>query len=290
MHASLSSLSPYLKLSRLHQRTGIYLVVFPALWGLTVAYQGMPPVQDILVFTLGAVLVRGAGCTINDLLDRDFDQNVQRTKMRPLASGELTLRQGIIWLGIQLLGAAFLLLFLNNLVFKMAFAALGLLSFYPLLKRVTYWPQLFLGFAMNFSMLMAYASVKETFSCDIIFLYLGSVCWTLGYDTIYAYQDKKDDEIIGVKSSARILGTHIKLFLVLIYSCFIACLGYFLIQAKPTTSGAYTYSLGGVLAILLYGQIYWCHFEKPAQWGQVFRFNTWVGLLVWLIIMIHYTF
>jgi 4-hydroxybenzoate polyprenyl transferase, proteobacterial len=287
MQTSLSTLYPYLRLSRLHQRTGIYLVFFPALWGLTVAYQGFPPLRAIIIFMVGAVLVRGAGCTVNDLLDRNFDPHVQRTKGRPLASGALTVKQGVLWLGLQLLGAASLLLLLNDLVFKLSLMAVGLLSVYPLLKRVTYWPQLFLGFAMNFSMLMAYASVHQTVSLEIILLYLGSICWTLGYDTIYAYQDKKDDELIGVKSSVRILGGALKPFLVLIYSCCIVLIGSAFLQIKPTNASGMVY--GFILSLALYGQIYWCDFNNTARWGQAFRFNTWVGLLVWLALILLYT-
>jgi len=279
-------LQAYIELSRFDKPVGAWLVLFPALWGLTLAHQGMPPLLDILLFTVGAFLVRGAGCTANDLLDRNLDPFVERTKNRPLARGALTVGEGIAYLVGQLMAASILLFFMPLEVFYLALGAVALMLLYPLLKRVTYWPQLFLGLCMNYSMLMAYAYVTKSlaFSFDVALLYGGSIFWTLAYDTIYAHQDRKDDVKVGIKSSALSAFGGSKLFLGFCYGVFMVALTLSSVQKKdPSFLG-----LGLLLvpAGLLFYQLILMDFQSPKKCLQAFKLNQLVGLVVLIILLI----
>ncbi|NCP62782.1 MAG: 4-hydroxybenzoate polyprenyltransferase [Alphaproteobacteria bacterium] len=283
-------LQAYIELSRFDKPVGAWLVLFPALWGLTLAHQGMPPLPDILLFTVGAFLIRGAGCTINDLLDRNLDPYVERTKNRPLARGALTIGEGIAYFIGQLTAASILLFFMPVEVFYLALGAVALMFFYPLLKRVTYWPQLFLGLCMNYSMLMAYAYVTKglDFSSDVLVLYVGSVFWTLAYDTIYAHQDRKDDIKVGIKSSALSIFGESKFFLALCYSLFLAALAFSIVQRKDL-SLLHLGFLTGLLtfpAILLFYQLVLTDFHTPKKCLQAFKLNQGVGLVVLVVLLI----
>ncbi|HBN22049.1 MAG TPA: 4-hydroxybenzoate octaprenyltransferase [Holosporales bacterium] len=283
-------LQGYIELSRFDKPVGAWLVLFPALWGLTLAHQGMPTLLDIFLFTVGAFLVRGAGCTINDLLDRNLDPYVERTKNRPLARGALTTGEGVAYLMGQLMAASILLLFMPIEVFYLALGAVALMLLYPLLKRVTYWPQLFLGLCMNYSMLMAYVYVTKTFtfSVDVLVLYVGSVFWTLAYDTIYAHQDRKDDMKVGIKSSALSTLGGTKLFLGLCYSLFLVALSFSIVQ-KQNLSLLHLGLLMGLLmfpAILLFYQLILMDFHDPKKCLQAFKLNQGVGLVVLVVLLI----
>lgn len=280
----------YIELSRFDKPVGAWLVLFPALWGLTLAHQGMPPLLDIFLFTIGAFLVRGAGCTANDLLDRNFDPYVERTKNRPLARGALTTGEGIAYLMGQLMAASLLLLFMPIEVFYLALGAVAMMLLYPLLKRVTYWPQVFLGLCMNYSMLMAYVYVTKslTFSVDVLVLYAGSVFWTLAYDTIYAHQDRKDDIKVGIKSSALSSFGGTKFFLGICYFLFLAAIAFNIVQKKDL-SLLHLGLLMGFLAfpaILLFYQLILMDFQSPKKCLQAFKLNQGVGLVVLVVLLI----
>lgn len=279
-------LQAYMELSRFDKPVGAWLVLFPALWGLTLAHQGLPPLLEIVLFTIGAFLVRGAGCTINDLLDRNLDPYVERTKNRPLARGALTTGEGIAYLVGQLMAASILLFFMPVEVFYLALGALALMLLYPLLKRVTYWPQLFLGLCMNYSMLMAYAYVTKSllFSFDVLVLYGGAIFWTLAYDTIYAHQDRKDDMKIGIKSSALSSFGGTKLFLGLCYALFLISLALSSVQKKDPS--LLNLSLLLFPAFLLFYQIVLADFQSPKKCLRAFKLNQGVGLVVLLVLLI----
>lgn len=200
---------PYLRLSRADRPIGTWLLLIPCWWGLVLAMlsDGNPRWEDLWIASgcaIGAFLMRGAGCTWNDITDRKFDGQVERTRSRPIPSGQVSVRQAVIWMGLQCLLALAILL-----SFNIAAIALGVLSLlpvavYPFAKRFTWWPQVFLGLAFNWGALLAWAAHTGSLGWPAVLLYLSGIAWTLFYDTIYAHQDKEDDALIGVKSTARL--------------------------------------------------------------------------------------
>ncbi len=199
---------PYLKLARLDRPIGTWLLLWPCLWSIALATQPgqWPDPRLLALFAVGAVVMRGAGCTFNDIVDRDFDGRVERTARRPIPSGQVTVRQAVAWMvALSLIGLA-VLLALPPFAIGLGIASLGLVAVYPFMKRITYWPQIFLGLAFNWGALLGWAAVRDGLDWAPVVLYLGGIAWTLGYDTIYAHQDKEDDALIGVKSTALRLG------------------------------------------------------------------------------------
>ncbi|MCG8493452.1 MAG: 4-hydroxybenzoate octaprenyltransferase, partial [Sneathiellales bacterium] len=202
------ALQPYLKLSRFDRLIGSWLLLFPCWWSVTLATQPghFPDPFLLLLFAIGAFVMRGAGCTINDIVDRNFDGMVERSKKRPIPSGQVTVLQAFLWLGIQCLIGLLVLLQFNLNAILVGLASLILVVIYPFAKRFTYWPQFFLGIAFNYGALLGWVAVTGTLSWEAVILYIAGITWTLGYDTIYAHQDKDDDILIGVKSTALKLG------------------------------------------------------------------------------------
>ncbi|CAH9090373.1 unnamed protein product [Cuscuta europaea] len=204
---------PYAHLARLHNPIGTWLLVWPCMWSITLAASpgSMPDMKMIVLFGCGALLLRGAGCTVNDLLDRDIDVKVQRTMLRPIASGIVTPFQGLCFLGFQLLLGLGILLQLNTFSRLLGASSLLLVFSYPLMKRLTFWPQAFLGLTFNWGALLGWAAIKDSLDPAVVLpLYLSGVFWTLVYDTIYAHQDKEDDVRVGVKSTALRFGDSTK--------------------------------------------------------------------------------
>ena len=203
---------PYLRLSRADRPIGTWLLLIPCLWGLGLAIAADPAgfrlwdLWIVLGCGLGAFLMRGAGCTWNDLTDRHIDARVARTKSRPLPSGQVTPRQALIWMVAQALAAAAILFTYNGVAVLLGIASLALVAVYPFAKRFTWWPQVFLGLAFNWGALFAWAAHTGRIGFPVVLIYLAGIAWTLFYDTIYAYQDVDDDALIGVKSTARLFG------------------------------------------------------------------------------------
>jgi len=209
---------PYARLARIDRPIGTWLLLFPGWWGIALAAPmglepGWPDPVLLLLFAVGAVAMRGAGCTLNDIADRDYDARVARTRLRPLPSGRITVARAGAFLLVQLTIGAAVLFSLNRLSILLGLAVLGLIGTYPFMKRITYWPQLFLGLNFNWGALLGWTAVMGSLGWPAVLLYLGGVFWTLGYDTIYAHQDKEDDIRIGVKSSALALGSRTRPFL-----------------------------------------------------------------------------
>jgi 4-hydroxybenzoate polyprenyltransferase len=200
---------PYIRLARLDRPIGSWLLLFPCWWSLALASPD-PLTWGFLglfaLFGIGAVVMRGAGCTYNDICDRHLDAQVARTRDRPLPSGQVTVAQAAAFMALQLIAGAAILLSLNRTAVWVGVASLALVFTYPLMKRVTFWPQFFLGLAFNWGALLAWAAVRGELALPAYVLYVGGILWTLGYDTIYAHQDRRDDPKAGVKSSARRLG------------------------------------------------------------------------------------
>ena len=201
-------IGPYARLARLDRPIGTWLLLFPGCWGIALASSRWPDPVLLMVFAFGAVAMRGAGCTLNDIADRHYDAQVARTRLRPLPSGAVSVWHAILFLVGQLTAGAAVLFSLNRTSVVLGFTVLGLISTYPFMKRVTYWPQVFLGLNFNWGALLGWTAVTGALAWPPVLLYLGGVFWTVGYDTIYAHQDKEDDLRIGVKSSAIALGSH----------------------------------------------------------------------------------
>lgn len=205
---------PYLRLSRADRPIGTWLLLIPCFWGLALAAATdgfrLWDAWIAIGCALGAFLMRGAGCTWNDITDRDFDAQVARTKSRPIPSGQVSVKQALVWMVAQAaLGAAILFTY-NSATIALGVASLALVAIYPFAKRFTWWPQVFLGLAFNWGALVAWTAHTGTLSAPAVILWLSGIAWTLFYDTIYAHQDKDDDALIGVKSTARLFGTHTK--------------------------------------------------------------------------------
>ncbi|ANK80978.1 MAG: 4-hydroxybenzoate polyprenyltransferase [Rhizobiales bacterium NRL2] len=210
---------PYLKLARFDRPVGTWLLLWPCWWSIWLAR----PVLDLetlrlfVLFGVGAVVMRGAGCTINDIADRNFDGRVERTRHRPIPSGQISVTGAAIWMGALCLVGLAILLQLSPLAIWLGVGSLGLVAIYPFMKRVTYWPQIWLGLTFNWGALMGWAAASGELGLAPVFLYVGGIFWTLGYDTIYAHQDKEDDALIGVKSSALKLGSRTRPALAVFY-------------------------------------------------------------------------
>lgn len=203
---------PFLRLSRADRPIGTWLLLIPCFWGLALAAAADPEgyrLWDIWIAvgcTIGAFLMRGAGCTWNDITDRNFDAAVARTKSRPIPSGQVKVKQAVVWMGLQALIAALILFSYNAATISLGIASLALVVVYPFAKRFTWWPQVFLGLAFNWGALVAWTAHSGSLGVGALFLWLSGIAWTLFYDTIYAHQDKEDDALIGVKSTARLFG------------------------------------------------------------------------------------
>jgi 4-hydroxybenzoate polyprenyltransferase len=216
------SLRPYARLARLERPIGWWLLLWPCWWSSALAADvagwRYPNFWHLILFLIGAVAMRGAGCTYNDIVDRDLDASVARTRSRPIPSGAVTVAQAVAFLVLQALIGLVALLQFNRFTVLLGFASLLVVAVYPFMKRVTDWPQAILGFAFSWGALMGWAAVFGSLDAAPVLLYFGGVLWTIGYDTIYAHQDKEDDALIGVRSTARLFGARTRPLLVLFYA------------------------------------------------------------------------
>jgi 4-hydroxybenzoate polyprenyltransferase len=271
------TIAPYIALMRLDKPIGIWLLFFPAAWAVALAASDAEVGSLMLVMLAGATLTRAAGCILNDLTDRKLDAQVERTKSRPLASGAIKPWQAVMLLLILLLAALVLTLSLPPQVFWLALVALPMIAAYPWMKRLTWWPQAFLGLTFNLGTLFGWLAAGEPISLLALMLYAASICWTLGYDTIYAVQDMADDAAIGIRSSARALGMgRIRSFVAGCYCAMFALLG----------------SIGLIMEVGIGYWLGWALATMHARWqisalppsaeraGALFRSNQWVGLIV----------
>ena len=224
----MKQLNLFIQITRLNRPIGYLLLFWPCLWGLTLVYDSSISINIyifyIILFFLGSVFMRSAGCIVNDISDKNFDKKVERTKNRPIASGEMSIKIAFFYV-IVLCGLALMVLInFNNITILLALASMPLAFTYPLMKRFTYWPQLFLGITFNYGLILGWTSINGAINLPAISLYFAAIFWTLGYDTIYGYQDINDDEIIGVKSTSIKFKKNPKQFLLLCYSIFFTIL------------------------------------------------------------------
>mgnify|MGYP001157173075 FL=1 len=224
----MNQLNLFIELTRLKKPIGFMLLFWPCIWGLTIVYNFNSNLFNYFffasLFLTGSILMRSAGCIINDIVDRNFDKKVERTKNRPIASGKVSVKLGLFYACVLCFLAFLVLINFNYYTVGMALISMPLAFSYPLMKRITYWPQLFLGITFNYGLVLAWISIANEISIIPIIFYLGAIFWTLGYDTIYGFQDIKDDEIIGVKSTSIKFKSDPKRFLFISYFLFIASL------------------------------------------------------------------
>ena len=263
-----------INLARLNNPIGIFLLLFPCLLGITIASDQIN-LEIFTLFTLGAITMRSAGCIINDIVDRNLDRKTVRTKDRPLANEQLTLKEAYYFLLFLLIIGLLILIKLNQIVIILGLAIIPLIVLYPYMKRITHFPQLFLGIIFNWGVLMGYASIKNTLDPEIFFLYAACIFWTIGYDTIYAHQDKKTDVKIGIKSTAILFGKKTKLCLCMLYLLMILNLVSTGIVFQLTSS---FYLITTVIFLHLMWQIYTLEINDPKNCLSRFKSNRWVGL------------
>ena len=284
----MSHISIFFELTRLKKPIGFMLLFWPCAWGLSIAYDFQDGFERyvfyIILFFFGSVLMRSAGCIVNDIVDKDFDKKVKRTKNRPLASGKISVKAAAIY-AIFLCFLAFLVLINFNLItILLAIASMPLAFTYPLMKRYTYWPQLFLGVTFNYGLLLGWTSIYENINFVTILFYFGAIFWTLGYDTIYGFQDIEDDEIIGVKSTSIKFKDNPKLFLVICYSMFISC---FFLVGIILEYNSYFYIGVAILALyLFYLQIYKFDQSNKNKCLQIFKSNNLFGFIILINIIL----
>jgi 4-hydroxybenzoate polyprenyltransferase len=269
---------PYLLLARVDRPVGVWLLFLPGLWGILLS--GPPPreaLRLIVLFAIGALVMRSAGCVVNDLWDRDIDRMVARTAGRPLASGTLRPWQALVFLaGLLVVGLA-ILLQLNSLAQALGVASLLLVALYPLAKRVTWWPQLMMGFTFGFGAPLGYAAGAGRMDAAGVVLYGAAILWDLGFDTIYAHQDREDDALVGVKSTARLFGERTAPFLSACYGGMVLLLA---LAGWLAGLGGWFYPALLVPALLLARQVAVLDIGDPALCLRLFRANREVGLAV----------
>ena len=284
----MNQLNLFIELTRLKKPIGYLLLFWPCVWGLTLIYDFTGSLNIyfyyLVLFFLGSVLMRSAGCIVNDILDRKFDKKVKRTKNRPIASGKIKVQIGFLYAFILCLLAFLVLINFNYFTIMIALASMPLAFTYPLMKRFTYWPQLFLGITFNYGLILGWTSISEQFGIVPIIFYIGAIFWTLGYDTIYGFQDIKDDEIIGVKStSIKFKGTA-KIFLILCYLSLISSL--VIGGLMMNFNSIYFLSITIPIIHLFFYQINNFDSKNPASCLKIFKSNNYLGMIIFLNILV----
>jgi len=284
----MKQLNLFFELTRFKRPIGYMLLFWPCAWGLTLAYDFSKNLNNyffyLILFFLGSVLMRSAGCIVNDISDKEFDKKVERTKNRPLASNKVSVKLAIFYTTILCALAFLVLINFNNLTIVLALGSMPLAFTYPLMKRFTYWPQLFLGITFNYGLILGWTSIVSEISIVPIVLYLGAIFWTLGYDTIYGFQDIKDDEIIGVKSTSIKFKDKPKNFVI---SCYVFLISSILISGILMDYNYFFYlSLLLTVFHLFFFQIKLFNSKDPTSCLRVFKSNNLTGLIIFCNILI----
>jgi 4-hydroxybenzoate polyprenyltransferase len=278
--AAPASLKPYLRLARIERPIGWWLLLLPCWWSsalAAIASGGLPNAWHALLFLVGAVTMRGAGSTYNDLVDRDLDARVERTRDRPLPSGQVSARAALVFLGLQCLVGLAVLVQFNAFAIATGVASLGIVALYPFMKRVFWLPQIVLGLAFAWGGLMGWAAWFGSLSLAAVLIYFGAVAWVVGYDTIYALQDIEDDEIAGIKSSARFFGARVRLGVAAAYAVAVVLIGTSLWLVRP---GAVAWLALAAFAAHLAWQVHRIDPRDGAGALRLFRSNRNAGLIL----------
>jgi 4-hydroxybenzoate polyprenyltransferase len=284
----MKQLNLFIELTRLKKPIGFMLLFWPCAWGLTLAYDFSNSLNNyffyLFLFFMGSVLMCSAGCIVNDISDKEFDKKVERTKNRPIASGNVSVKLGLFYT-IILCSIAFLVLInFNNLTIILALGSMPLAFTYPLMKRFTYWPQLFLGITFNYGLVLGWTAIQGEINAVAIIFYFGAIFWTLGYDTIYGFQDIKDDEIIGVKSTSIKFKKKPKLFLTTCYLLFLISLILVSFIMKLNSMSYFFILISAVH--LFFFQIYNFNYQDPKTCLKIFKSNNFFGAIVLCNILI----
>ena len=278
----------FIDLTRLNKPIGFMLLFWPCSWGLALAYHYNQNLNQfiyfLLLFFLGSILMRSAGCIFNDIVDKDLDREVRRTKQRPIAAGKISIKRSLFYILILCTLAFLILIQFNLLTIILGLGSMILAFSYPFMKRITYWPQLFLGLTFNWGIIMAWTSINNNFSIDIIVLYISAIFWTLGYDTIYGAQDIADDEIIGIKSTSIKFKSNIKLFVSLCYLLSTILIMFFLFRTMQSIYFLIIYLL--FVFSLIY-QIKIFDIKNSKNCLHAFKVNNLSGLILFVAIILE---
>ena len=279
----MQDLKIFIELTRLNKPIGFMLLFWPCSWGLAYAYKANQNFDQfifyLILFFLGSVLMRSAGCIFNDIVDKDFDKKVKRTKKRPIASGKISVQRSLLYVLILCLFAFIVLIQFNTLTILLGLSSMFLAFSYPFMKRITYWPQLFLGITFNWGIVMAWASLSGDISQEIIIFYLSAIFWTLGYDTIYGAQDMSDDEIIGLKSTSIKFKNNIKNF---VFFCYlVSSFGIIFLLKEFINFNMVTFFLILFISSLFY-QVFRFNIKNSRSCLKAFKFNNFSGIFLYL--------
>lgn len=281
-------LKPFARLARLDRPIGFWLLFWPCAFALAMAAMAVPARGfnwwTLILMFIGAVAMRGAGCTLNDIVDADLDAKVERTRSRPIPSGDLTRQQAALFLSFQLLIGFMILCQFNWLTIGLGTLSLVLVAIYPFMKRITWWPQFFLGLAFSWGALVGWTSEADSLSFAPILLYVGCILWVIGYDTIYALQDVEDDALIGVKSTARLFGDRVKPLVAVFYAGAVAC---WLIAGTMVGGGHMFVPLLLIPGLILAWQVVTLDPASPVNALVRFKANHWVGLALTLAFLLE---
>ena len=284
----MNQINLFIELARLKKPIGYMLLFWPCAWGLTIAYnfsnEKITYIFYLALFLAGAILMRSAGCIVNDIVDRKFDKQVARTKNRPIASGIISITRGLFYSSVLCLIALIILLQFNYFTIVLALLSMPLAFAYPLMKRFTYWPQLFLGITFNYGLILGWTSIVNEIDIVPLMFYMGAIFWTLGYDTIYGFQDIKDDEIIGLKSTSIKFKNKPKKFLYICYSFFLLSL--ILIGVLMNLNKIY-FAIMLVVGFQLYiTQINSLNIKNPLNCLKIFKSNNFLGFVVFVALLL----
>ena len=280
----MNQINLFIELIRLKKPIGFMLLFWPCAWGLTVAYDFKNNLSlyffYLILFFLGSVLMRSAGCIVNDIFDKDFDKQVFRTKNRPIASEKISIKIAILYSCILCLMAFLVLLNFNYFTIILALGSMPLAFTYPLMKRFTYWPQFFLGITFNYGLILGWTSIKAELNIIPIIFYLGAIFWTLAYDTIYGYQDIKDDEIIGLKSTSIKFKKNPSMVLKIFYTLF--SLSLILVGYLMNLDLIYFAIISIAIFHMFFLQIYKLNIANPSNCFKIFKSNNLLGFIIFL--------
>ena len=284
----MNQLNLFIELTRLKKPIGFMLLFWPCAWGLTLAYDFSSSLKTylfyLILFLLGSVLMRSAGCIVNDILDRKFDEKVFRTKDRPIASGKISVKLGLFYASILCLVAFLVLINFNFFTIIIALASMPLAFTYPLMKRLTYWPQLFLGITFNYGLILGWTSINAEINLLPLIFYFGAIFWTLGYDTIYGFQDIKDDEIIGLKSTSIKFKSNPIIFLYICYTIFLLSL--IMVGYLNEFNNLYFIFLVLIIYQMYILQIKKFNSSEPLSCFKIFKSNNILGILIFVSLLI----